>query len=210
MGRSYKAYTLGWHYRTQEMPAAFARSQLKRMDAMNTNAVCNGQYLSEGLRNIRGLEPPYIPADRTTNYHKYRVRLDPRQVGLEVAATEFRDKVVAALKAEGVSAALWQTFPLPANPLFEVKEGYGKGCPFSCPFYAKQVVYDPDEYPETRKLCDGSFVVCEEQYPIYPQKLELMKYYVAAFEKVFAHLDEVLKIQLAPKKEATLGRAELL
>lgn len=209
-GRKYRSYTMGWHYRTQELPAALARSQLKRLDQMNANAVRNGQYLTEGLRSIEGIEPPYIPPDRTTNYHKYRIRLYPERLGLDVEATAFRDKVLAALKAEGVSAALWQTFPLPAHPLFLEKVGYGKGCPFSCPFYGREIIYDPAEYPETWKLCNGSIVVCEEEYPIYPQRLELMKDYVAAFEKVFSNIDEVLKIELPDTKAMTAGRAEIL
>ncbi|GAG39788.1 unnamed protein product, partial [marine sediment metagenome] len=190
--------------------AAFARSQLKRLDTMNANAARNGQYLTEGLLSIKGVEPPYIPPDRTTNYHKYRVRLSPEMLGLEMDAVPFRDKVMAALKAEGVSVALWQLFPLPANPLFVEKVGYGKGCPFSCPFYGQEIEYDADEYPETWRLCKDSFVVCEEQYPIYPQQLELMKYYVAAFEKVFSKIDDVLRIELSPAMGMTSGRAEIL
>ncbi len=82
-GRSYKAYTLGWHYRTQEMPAAFARSQLKRLDTYVANAQRNGQYLTEVLNTIDGVTPPYIPPDRTTNYHKFRVILDPGRWALK-------------------------------------------------------------------------------------------------------------------------------
>ncbi len=209
-GRSYKSYTMGWHYRTQEMPAAFARSQLKRLEHYNETARRNGQYLTEGLNDLRGLEPPYIPPDRTTNYHKYRVRLKPEELGLEIEPTEFRDKVVAALKAEGVSVALWQTFPLPANPLFQEKAGYGRGCPFTCPFYGQDIEYRAADYPETIRLLDNSLVVAEESYPLYCQKEELMKYYLAAFEKVFANIDEVLAVELAAREEVTIGRAELL
>ncbi len=207
-GRSYKAYTLGWHYRTQEMPAAFARSQLKRLDHYVANAQRNGQYLTEALSAIEGVIPPYIPPDRTTNYHKFRVRLDPKLLGVEGDPKLFRDQVMAALKAEGVSVALWQTFPLPANPLFQIGEGYGKKCPFACPHYGKEAKYDADEYPATWDLLNNSFVVCEETYPIYPQPLELMKYYGEAFQKVFANLDEVRKIEIKPTAEVATGRVE--
>jgi len=100
-GRKYNAYTMGWNYRTQELPAAFARSQLK--------------------------------------------------------------------------------------------EGYGKGCPWSCQ-YAEEISYDPNDYPETMKLLADSLVICSEPYPIYPQPLELMKYYAEAFHKVFDNIDEVVEI----------------
>jgi hypothetical protein len=109
-----------------------------------------------------------------------------------------------------VSVALWQTFPLPANPIFTEKNGYGKGCPFTCPYYGREIEYDRADYPETQKLCDSSFVVCSEQHPIYAQELDLMKHYVEAFEKVFANIDEILKIEVESEGEATSGRAEVL
>ena len=67
-GRSYVAYTLGWNYRTQEMPAAFARSQLHRLDGNNENSRKNGEYLSRELAKIKGLEPPYIPEHSVSNF----------------------------------------------------------------------------------------------------------------------------------------------
>ncbi len=76
--------------------------------------------------------------------------------------------------------------------LFQLQEGYGKGCPWSCPFYGKDVAYNADDYPETNKLLSESFVICSEKYPIYAQDLDLMKYYVEGFHKVFENLDKVI------------------
>ncbi|MQY69678.1 MAG: aminotransferase class V-fold PLP-dependent enzyme, partial [Firmicutes bacterium] len=64
-GRKYNAYTMGWNYRTQEMPAAFARSQLKRLDEYNANGKRNAEYLSGHLAEIKGVTPPFVPPDRT-------------------------------------------------------------------------------------------------------------------------------------------------
>jgi len=208
-GRSYKAYTLGWHYRSQELPAALARSQLKLLDSSNQTSVRNGKYLTEQLGKIDGITPPFVPDDRTTNYHKYRVRLDPGQLGLEVEQSLFRDQVLTALRAEGVSVALWQTFPLPGNPLFTQASGYGLGCPFSCPHYKGSVQYDPAQYPETALLCDSSIIVGAESYPLYCQPMELMEHYAEAFRKVFGQLESVLQIN--PEiQEQTEGHAELV
>lgn len=184
-GRSYKAYTMGWMYRTQELSAALTRSQLKRLDFYNENSRRNGDYLTKELSKIKGLIPPVTPPDRTYIYHKYRVRLDPKALGIEIEPAKFRDLVMKALLAEGVDVVLWQHFSLPANPLFQKKEGYGKGCPWSCPFYNKEISYNIEDYPQTNKLIENSFVVCSEPYPIYCQSLELMNYYVEGFRKVF-------------------------
>ena len=208
-GRKYNAYTMGWNYRTQELPAAFARSQLKRLDEYNTNSQRNAEYLSPHLAEIKGVIPPFVPPDRTHIYHKYRVRLNPNEVGLDMEPAKFRDLVMMALQAEGVDAVLWQTIPIPGQTLFQLKEGYGKGCPWSCQ-YAEEISYDLDDYPQTLKLLADSLVICSEIYPIYPQSLELMKYYAEAFHKVFDNIDEVVEIgTLLGEKKPPEGRAEV-
>jgi len=55
---------MGWNYRTQEMPCAFTRSQLRRLDGYNAVAQRNAAYLTAELGKIPGLVPPYVPPDR--------------------------------------------------------------------------------------------------------------------------------------------------
>jgi len=191
--RPYYSYTIGWNYRTQELPAAFARSQLKRLPRYNAIAQRNGQYLSQELGKIKGLIPPYVPPDRTTIYHKYRLRFDPHALGLTIPAVEFRDRLLEALEAEGVAVTLWHVTPLTSFPVFQrLDEGYGKGCPWSCPFYGREIKYNPEDYPEAIRLLETSLIINTEPYPIYIQDLELMEYYVQAFQKIFDNLDELL------------------
>ena len=208
-GRKYNSYSMGWHYRTQEMPAAFARSQLKRLDEFNENSRKNAEYLTKHLREIDGVTPPFTPSDRTHIYHKYRIRLSPAKLGLDIELSKFRDLVINALKAEGVDAVLWQTLPIPGQELFRRQEGYGKGCPWSCP-HARKIEYNLSDYPETVKLLEDSLVIASETYPLYPQKMELMKYYVEGFQKVFKNIDSVVeKGEVTLEKGLETGRAEI-
>ena len=191
--RPYYSHTIGWNYRTQELPAAFARSQLKRLPQFNANAQRNGRFLTEQLRKIVGVLPPFIPSDRTSVYHKYRVRFDLEALGLDIPATAFRDRLLEALLAEGVAATIWHVKPMTSFPIFSrLDEGYGKGCPWSCPFYGKPIRYNPEDYPEAIRLLDTSLLINDESYPIYSQSLELMQYYAEALRKVFENLDELL------------------
>ncbi len=190
--RDYNAYGMGWMYRTFDVPAAFARSQLKRLNVYNATAQRNGEYLTEMFIEIKGIIPPFVPKDRTSIYHKYRLRLDPVVLGCDMEGSDLRDRIMVALQAEGVDVALWQTVSVPGQTVFQLQEGYGKGCPWSCPFYGKDVAYNADDYPETNKLLSESFVICSEKYPIYAQDLDLMKYYVEGFHKVFENLDKVI------------------
>lgn len=191
--RPYYSYTIGWNYRTQELPAAFARSQLRRLPKYNAIAQRNGCYLSQELAKIGGLIPPYVPPDRTTIYHKYRLRFDPDALGSSIPAVELRNRLLDALEAEGVEISVWHVTPLTSFPIFQrLDEGYGKGCPWSCPYYGREIRYDPADYPQALRLMDTSLVVNTEAYPIYCQDMELMEYYVQAFRKVLNHFDELM------------------
>jgi len=199
--RSYVAHTLGWNYRMPELTAAIARAQLERLDEINENARRNAKILNAVLAEIDGIDPPFCPPDRTHIYHKYRARLHPEVLGISDKDTVFRDKVLLALQAEGVPAVLWQTFPLPANPLFQKKEGFGKGFPWTFPG-ARQINYDLSEYPETLKLLNSSIVIGSERYPIFAQSADTVELWGEAIRKVFQNLDEVLETVELPKEEA--------
>jgi perosamine synthetase len=191
--RPYTVFTPGFQYRYQEMPAAFARSQLKRLPDVNKNAQANGAYLSEQLAKIRGLVPPYVPPDRTSIYHKYRVRFQPDVLGLKVPAREFRERLFGALMAEGVNVAIWHLDPLPAFPIFQKQIGWGKGCPWNCSHYGREITYRREDYPETQKMLDESIIIGDESFPLFAQKRELIDYYIAAFQKVLRDPEKLLQ-----------------
>ena len=137
--------------------------------------------------------------------------MKPKDLGLDIDPEEFRDKLLIALREEGVDVAIWQTKPLVSNPLFQIKDGYGSGCPWSCPFYKGDVIYSEAQYPVTNDLLKNSIIVGSEEYPLFPQKMILMEQYVEAFRKVFDNIDEVLKIDVSKfKRLGGSGRAEEL
>jgi hypothetical protein len=73
------------------------------------------------------------------------------------------------------------------------RDAYGKGAPWTCGHAseeAKNMVYNPFDYPVTVDMFDRSFCI-EPIYP--PNDLRLMEFYVEAFNKVFENLDEVLE-----------------
>jgi len=190
--RPYTTFGVGWMYRNQEMPAAFARSVLRRLDGYVERSQANGQILTRGLAEIGGVVPPFVPEDRTHTYHKFRVRLDLEAAGVagRVPARELRDRLLRALRAEGVDAVLWQLMPLPAQPVFRRRE--------IAPWHPRVeetglAPWDPAEYPASSELLDASIVVGSESHPLAVQEAELMERYVEAFAKVFGNLDAVLQ-----------------
>jgi len=189
--REYNSLMLGWMYRTNELSAALCRSQLRRLDATLGTARRNAAYLTAELGKIPGITPPYVPADCTSGYYQYRIRLNPQAAGVDLPAKAFRQKVMAALKAEGVEVSLWQTVPVPGQTLFQERTGYGLSCPWKCPL-GEEVKYDLAEYPETLRLLGDSMVIGSHSHPLFPQPLELMQAYVEAFRRVFSALDQAM------------------
>lgn len=193
--RSYWSYGLGWNYRTQELSAAMARSQLRRLDEYNAIGQRNAAILTEGLAAIPGFLPPQVPADRTSVYHKYRVRLSAEQVGYTGPITELRDRVLFALRAEGVEAVVWQLDALPAYPAFR----RGQLRPWH-PRDDKEALkaWDRGTFPAAAELLDCSLVIGSMPHPLFIQEPGVMEKYVEAAARVMANLDAVLA---APRPE---------
>jgi perosamine synthetase len=192
-------HLVAWNYRFQEMPAAFARSQLKRLPTYNAQAQANGKALAAKLAGVKGVSAPFVPADCTTVYHKFRMRLHPEQLDIPLRGTAFRDAVQAALEAEGVDAPTWLNAPLPAHPIFQVRDGFGKGYPWT--LHHADMKYRVEDYPETQKLVDNSICICSELNPIYCQPASLIDQYAHAITKIMSQPAAIMEVA---KK---LGRA---
>ena len=187
--RDMNAHGMGWMYRTSGLSAAYARAQLAKLDRYTEIFQENARYLSSALAEIPGVEPPAEPEGYEHVYYNYAVRFQPEQLGLEMDARTFREKVSEALNAEGVQVAPWWNIALPDMVLFQNKDGYGKGCPWACPHTRPEISYENLDLPETRRwLAEYALV----RHLHAPNDLSVMKAYVGAFEKVFSNLDSVL------------------
>ena len=192
--RLYDAQIMGFNYRNNEMADAFCRSFLKRYDHLQDLRRKNCEYLNTELAKIKGIRPPEVPQDYVHAWHLYKIRLYPEQLGItDMHVKRFRWAVHKALAKEGVGMFEWHNMPVPAQCIFLNKDAYGKGEPWTGAHASKQardMVYDPFDYPVCVDMFDRSFCI-EPIYP--PNDMELMKLIVAAFQKVFDNLDEVLE-----------------
>jgi hypothetical protein len=120
------------------------------------------------------------------------VRLDPEQAGVDVPRPVLRDTIMQALRAEGVEVVTWQTEPLPAQPLFRAREGFGAGWPWSVDRETDfDAAYDPSAFPATRRLLDGSLVLFSQSYPLIAQDREMVLRYAETFARVWKHREEL-------------------
>lgn len=192
--RLYDAQIMGFNYRNNEMADAFCRSFLKRYDHLQDLRGTNAEYLNTELAKIKGVRPPEEPEGYVHTWHLYKVRLYPEQLGItDMHVKRFRWAVHIALVEEGVDVFEWHNMPVPAQKIFLEKNAYGKGEPWTGAHASRQardMVYDPFDYPVSVDMFDRSFCI-EPIYP--PNDLKLMKLIVEAFQKVFDNLDEVLE-----------------
>jgi len=192
--RPYMSYGLGWNYKSSELNAALGRVQLSRLDETNKARIENSEFLTNRLKKLPGFIPPYVPDYAKSVYHYYKIRVDPAAAGSKLPAREYRDRVVVALQAEGVRAAIWCTQPIYMQPAFQSREGWGKGFPWKSPYVSRETKYDKGLCPVTEQICEETFNL--SLHP--PNGLDLMEEYAQAFEKVSRNSGEVEKIKLPP------------
>jgi dTDP-4-amino-4,6-dideoxygalactose transaminase len=160
------ATTVGWMYLPGELTAALARAQLHSLPETTARSQRNAARLTARLAALPGVEPPPTPQDRTHVFHKYRVRLDPARADLQLRPAALRDRVLEALRAEGVEAVLWQRVPLPSHPVFACEE----------------------PYPNASALLDRSLIIGSQSYPLFAQPLDVVDAWADSFEKVWRSL----------------------
>jgi dTDP-4-amino-4,6-dideoxygalactose transaminase len=198
--RDFHAYALGWMYRCSDLVAAFGRAQLAKMDKYFKIQRENGAVLNAEIKGVKGLILPTEPAGHTHNWYNYTSRIDMKAIGWSGDPARMRNAIMAAIKAEGVGVGVWQSFILPAMTVFQAKNAYGRGCPWSCGNAGKGVEYIPANYPAALKHCYSHFGMT---VPLRaPNRTGVAKKVGAAFRKVFENIGEldVDKI-LEPKKK---------
>ena len=187
-GEGYHAYGMGWMYRNNDLTAAFARAQLTKLDGYLEQIKTNAARLSECLAGAPGLILPTQPDDFGHNFYNYTTRFDMDALGHTADAKEFRDKLVAAFKSEGVDTGIWQGWPLPEMTAFQAKSAYGRGCPWACR-EGGEVDYDVENFPVAKKHADWHTGMTTPLRP--PNGPEVAQLVAEAFRKVLDNVDQV-------------------
>lgn len=188
-GRDYHAYGLGWMYRTSDLPAAFALSQLRKLDRTNKWARDNWDMLDARLSGTPNLVRSFTSEDRPTNGYAYVLRVEPAYAERRgVPLRKITEGIVAALKAEGVNFSI-ANWLLPAHAVFQAKNAYGKGEPWTSAFARKDVSYDLSQYPVSQQCIDTClWGVFNHRPPNGPEQINAL---ANAIRKVFENLDDV-------------------
>ena len=92
---------------------------------------------------------------------------------------------------------MWLRDPLPAHPIFQQRDGFGGGFPWTIAHANYR--YNADEYGATRELLDNSLVICSEPHPIYCQPPRLIEQYAEAIVKVFSAREALMTAAATPE-----------
>lgn len=187
--RDYHVYAMGWMYRNNDLTAAFGRAQLTKLDGYLAQQIRNAGVLQDELEGVPGLVLPTTPKGFGHNWYNYVVRFDVEALGHAHDARAFRDKLVDAINAEGVPLTVWQHFILPAMTVFQAQNGYGQGCPWTCPYYAQTADYSVEQYPTAQRHCDThACIVMALRAPNGPDVARLLG---KGIRKVMENMDQV-------------------
>ena len=144
---------LGWNYRMTEIQGAIGRVQLKKLDEYIKVRNANAHYLTEAVNQINGIDAPYIPDYCEPAYNYWIGRIHPELIGLD------KDQFISKFP----KSKILYPKPLYETKLFQQKIGYPKGCPWSCPFYGKELDYTTLKLPVVEKVAREIFAL-----DIYP------------------------------------------
>lgn len=140
---------LGWNYRMTEIQGAIGRVQLKKLDEYVKIRNGNANYLTEAVNEIEGIDPPFIPEYCKPAFNYWIGRIHPEIIGLD--KPKFLEKFP--------SGKVLYPKPLYKTKLFQEKVGYPKGCPWTCPFYGKEIDYTKIKLPVVEKVSSEIFAL---------------------------------------------------
>lgn len=144
---------LGWNYRMTEIQGAIGRVQLKKLAGYIKARNENAKYYTEAMSEIEGIEPPFVPDYCEPAFNYWIGRFSPQKLGL----------TKPQLLEKFPRGKILYPKPLYETKLFQQKNAYTKGCPWSCSFYGKDIDYTKINLPTIEKVTKEIFAL--DVYP---------------------------------------------
>ena len=172
---------IGYNFRLGEIESAITREQLRKLAGKVESRQTAAGRLSEGLKGLVGLVLPKVSPNCTHVYYVFGMRLDGDQLGVT------REKLVAALRAEGVSGLGAGYQNVHRLPMFRYGIAYGKnGFPWTGLANVSGRLPSTNSCPVAEKLHEQEFFylnICAHEYTT--SETEQV---IAAFKKVWSQL----------------------
>lgn len=174
---------IGHNFRLGEIECAIGIQQLKKLNHVINIKKNQAEYLSNGLKNLKGLITPVVKKDRDHVFYFYGMQIDNKII------KKTRHFICRALNAEGLD--IYQKYQnIHLLPMYQNKIAYGsKGFPWTSSYCKREINYSKGICPNAEFLQDKSFFgfgIC--QYNLNKKDLDLI---IKTFEKVWSSLHKL-------------------
>jgi len=175
---------VGGNYRLGEIEAAIGRIQLKKLQSELQQRAKIVDILFDGLSSLRGLKLPKIRHNCTHVFYSFPILLDIEVLGIN------RQKIVNALKAEGVKGIQSGYANIHMLPIFQKKIAMGNmGFPWSYSESRSDIDYDKGICPVAEQYQEELFLNLElDELSLDLREINMI---VDAFRKVWDNLNEL-------------------
>ena len=144
---------VGYNFRMGEIEAAIGIEQLKKLNSIIARKQQLANQLTKELQGLRGLQTPDIQMDLQHVYYVYPMVIDPNV--LEIS----REKLVDALRKEGVPSLVEGYVNLHRLPMFQKKIAFGSlGFPWTLHDKNLQPNYSLGTCPIAEELHDKTYL----------------------------------------------------
>ncbi|MGB9693846.1 MAG: DegT/DnrJ/EryC1/StrS family aminotransferase [Fervidobacterium sp.] len=179
---------IGYNYRMTAIQAAMGIVQLRRLDDFIAKRIKNAEFLTNHLKDVNGIEPPFVSKNVKHVYWAYGALVIEEKLGIS------RDKLAEALLAEGIKTEGYCPIPVHLQDIFKKKMGYGgTKFPFENPLYGSPLSYRKNLCPKAEKLSSQDLLL-----PVYPALTEKdLADVVAAIKKGVNNVERLKKCNKA-------------
>jgi dTDP-4-amino-4,6-dideoxygalactose transaminase len=105
----YKHEILGYNFRMTDISASIGLVQLKKLDGFNQKRIENAEYLTEHIKDLTGIEPPYVSPQVRHVFHQYTVRVKEGK----------RNALMEYLNQEGIGTGIHYPIPIYKQKLYQ-------------------------------------------------------------------------------------------
>jgi len=114
----YQHVVLGYNFRMTDISATIGLVQLKKLDGFNKKRIENAEYLTEHIKDMSGIQPPYVSPEVKHVFHQYTVRIKEGK----------RHDLMEYLNHEGIGTGIHYPIPIYGQKLYQ-DMGYDDVCP---------------------------------------------------------------------------------
>lgn len=185
MGHADLSNMIGQNYRMSELHAAIAREQYKKLQGLLHTRISYANKLTSHLKEIDGIEPPYVQTGCEHAYYVYPIKYDAKKMkGVH------RDTFIAALNAEGLAVSGGYVKPIYLEPMYQKKRAFGTG---HWPFELSNVSYEKGICPNCERMNESELMLIGNIHAqLEETDIDLM---ADVFAKVAENIDELTAME---------------